>query len=375
MKGSIRKRSPGSWQVIVNLGRDGRGIRRRRTETVRGTKAQAQRRLRGLLIDFDHGIPPPERLLVRDWFYRWMTGVIIPHRRQGTKERYETIIRLHIEPKVGHLELAKVTPSDIGVLESQLLAAGKSPKTIQTIHIVLSGAFRHALRMEKIWRYLVSVVQPPPLRRVEPETPPSDLVNRMLRDAEADNHPLYPCIHLLAYTGMRRGEALGLVWDFVDLEEGYLHVKASLVRRSTGLVLEPPKTTSGERRIDLDRKTVGVLLRHQTNQAETKARQGTTFNDRGIVFADSFGDWVNPMVLTRTVTHYGKRAGFSKLTARSLRHFHASVALQSGQNIVVISKRLGHSNVSITSDIYSHSLPGWQKEAAEAFAAAMEQAH
>ena len=79
------------------------------------------------------------------------------------------------------------------------------------------------------------------------------------------------------------------------------------------------------------------------------------------------------MQLTRAVKKLGTRAGHPGMTVRSLRHFHASVALQTGENIVVVSKRLGHSNVSITSDIYAHSLPGWQKETAEAFAEAMKE--
>ena len=64
--------------------------------------------------------------------------------------------------------------------------------------------------------------------------------------------------------------------------------------------------------------------------------------------------------------------GHEGMAVRSLRHFHASVVLQQGQNIVVVSKRLGHANVSITTDIYAHALPGWQKQAARAFAETME---
>ena len=96
------------------------------------------------------------------------------------------------------------------------------------------------------------------------------------------------------------------------------------------------------------------------------------YEDRGVVFAGAYGEWINPAMLTRAVQSLGKRVGQPEMTVRSLRHFHASVALQSRQNIVVVSKRLGHSNVSITSDIYAHSLPGSQREMAQAFAEAME---
>lgn len=93
------------------------------------------------------------------------------------------------------------------------------------------------------------------------------------------------------------------------------------------------------------------------------------YDDRGRVFANEFGDWIRPHSLTNAVKGLGARVGFPRMTVHSLLHFHASVPLQTGQNIVV-SKRLGHSDVSITSDIYA--LPGWQRQAADAFADAME---
>ena len=85
------------------------------------------------------------------------------------------------------------------------------------------------------------------------------------------------------------------------------------------------------------------------------------------------GGWTNPAMLTRAVQSFGRKAGDAAMTVRSLRHFHASLMLQHGQNVVVVSKRLGHANVSMTTDIYAHALPGWQREAVDAFAAAMEE--
>ena len=137
-------------------------------------------------------------------------------------------------------------------------------------------------------------------------------------------------------------------------------------------MLQPPKTESGLRAVDLDGETVRVLARHRDLQQEVKATMRDAYDDRGRVFADATGEWLNPGSFTRWVKKFGERAGEPNMTIRSLHRFHASVTLQSGQNIVVVSKRLGHSNVSITSDIYAHSLPGWQRQAAEAFAKMME---
>ena len=125
--------------------------------------------------------------------------------------------------------------------------------------------------------------------------------------------------------------------------------------------------------MDLDAGTVEVLRRHQARQAELRESMGEAYEDRGRVFADPYGGWASPQRLLKAVKEYGRRAGQPSMSVRSLRHFHASLLHQSWQNVVVVSKRLGHSAVSITTDVYAHSLPGWQKQAAEAFAAAMEE--
>ena len=113
MKGAMRQRSAGTWEITINLGRDAQGVRRRRSVTVRGTKAQAQRRLRELLVEFDRGVIPPTPILLRDWLARWMGERIIPNRSGATAERYEGIIRRQIVPHLGHRQLDKITPLQI----------------------------------------------------------------------------------------------------------------------------------------------------------------------------------------------------------------------------------------------------------------------
>ena len=373
MKGSLRQRSPGSWELRVDIGRDAFGKRQRKSKTVRGTKTHAQRVLREMLTALDKGIGlTTEKILLRDWLARWMAERITPHRRQKTKERYQEIIDRHIVPLIGHINLEKLGPSHIQALESKLSAEGMSPKGVSLVHTVLSGATKHALRMELIYRNPVSLVSPPPLKRREIVPPEISAVRGALALAWEERHYLFACIHLIAYTGLRRGEALGLVWNNVDLDQGHIFVAGSLVRsRERGLIIEPPKTDSGRRTVDLDSGTIRVLAEHWDSQQRVKETMREAYEDRGRVFAGAYGEWPNPMSLTRAVKYLGSRVGHESMTVRSLRHFHASVTLQSGQNIVVVSKRLGHANVSITSDIYAHSLPGWQKQAAEAFAEAM----
>ena len=306
MQGSIRQRSPGSWELTVDLGRDPLGKRRRQFRAVRGTKAHARRELRKFLSALDRGMElPNERILLRDWLDRWMREVVAPHRRQRTKERYETIIDRHIAPAIGHVPLAKLGPSHIQALESDLLTC-MSPKSVQLVHTVLSGALKHAMRMELVYRNPVSLVSPPPVERRQMVPPDIASVRAALDLAREERHPLYACIHLIAYTGLRRGEALALVWPNVDLDRGHLTVEGSLVRSSErGLILEPPKTQSGRRGVDLDDGTTRVLVEHRAEQQYAIRLLGDAYADEGRVFAGADGGWVHPQQLTCAVKHLG----------------------------------------------------------------------
>ena len=136
-----------------------------------GTKAQARRELRRLLSTLDRGMDlPDDRLLVRDWFDRWMREVIASQRRQRTKERYQAVIDQYIVPAVGHIRLAKLSPSHIQALESELLTR-MSPSSVQLVHAVLSGALKHAMRMELVSRNPVSLVSRPAVERREAPSP------------------------------------------------------------------------------------------------------------------------------------------------------------------------------------------------------------
>ena len=373
MKGRIRQRSPGTWQISFDLGRDPFGKHLTRAETIRGTKAEAQRKVREMLTALDQGRNPvPADVSLRHWLDRWMAEEIHPpKRRQRTLETYRNVIDRHIVPYLGNLKLAKVKPAHIQELENRL-SNHLSPKMVNQVHIVLSGAFKYAFKMELVHRNPVSAVSPPPVS--SPEVPPPDIpaIRAVLDLARSDDNVLYPAMHLVAYTGMRRGEVMGLVWDHVDLERGTLRIEISLVQTRTGAIQEPPKTNAGRRIVDLDSGTIEVLVEHRRRQEEMREQMAEMFRDRGWVFADELGNPISPKRLYDTVKRYGQRAGHPDTTVRSLRHFHASLMLEGGENPVLVSKRLGHSKVSTTLNIYAHVSPGRQRRAAEAFAEAME---
>ena len=114
MRGEIKQRSPGSWQIRVFLGRDENGKRIRKNETVRGKKADAERRLREILGEMDHGVVPSvKRYKLAEWLKMWLDEVITHTTEQATFERYEEAVRLHIVPELGNIEISKITPRQV----------------------------------------------------------------------------------------------------------------------------------------------------------------------------------------------------------------------------------------------------------------------
>ena len=372
MTGSIRKRSPGSWELTVDLGRDANGKRIRRFASVKGTKKQAQQRLRELLTELDGGIEPfTGRILMRDWLNRWMSDCVEEHLSQATQDRYRGIVQNHLIPALGHIELKRLSPSHVQSLQKTLLDSGMDPKGVNLVRTVLSGSMKHALNLEMILRNPVPAAKAPPEPNREVQAPPIEAVISMLELAKELDDWLYPALHLLVYTGIRRGELLALLWDAVDFKNSEIHINLSLARRSNGLNLSSPKTASGNRTVSLDAGTVEVLRRHKERQDLEKAALGDAYSDQGVVFAGPLGEWLNPMMVTRRVGSLGKQVGYPDAKPHNMRHFHCTVGLEQNANISVMSQRLGHANPTITLRTYAHVLPSWQQDAADDFARTM----
>ena len=368
MRGEIKQRSPGSWQIRVFLGRDEHGKRIRKNETVQGKKADAERRLREILGQMDGGVVPSvERYKLAEWLPLWLDEVISPNKEQKTYDRYEGVVRLHLVPNLGAVEVAKLGPRQVKDLETKLLNEGMDRIGVRMVHNVLSGAMKHALRMELISRDPVALVSPPSAPSAEAYSPDMEQVRALLAVGAASGHYLWPCVYLIIFTGLRRGEALALTWEKLDLEGRKLRVEASLVTAKGGGIVKRPKTESGRRTVDLDVETVAVLREHKNRQQELSDQLGVELPEWVFPRQDLTG-WCHPNTLAHFVGSLSEKAECPDVTMRSLRHFHASVALKSGQNPVVVSKRIGHSKVSTTMDIYAHALPGWQSETAEAVA-------
>ncbi len=378
MTGTKRQRKRGVWEITVERGRDAKGNRRRRSCTVHGTKSDADRKQREMAAEAEQEVISGKSslympVLVQDWVPKYLEDVVRLYPGVTTYERYTSAADLHIFPTVGDVPLKELSPKHVRIMDRSLADGatskkGLSPRSIQIVHTVLSGAYEYAIEMELInHNPLRSGPRPKaPLKKI---VPPDMLpIKRLLRLAEVEGHCLFAYIYLLTYTGMRRGEGMALDWCCVDWDKRviYIRVAASKTHKH-GMLTKAPKSLSGIRAIALDAGTVEVLRQHQRSQIAAGTSDGLT----GLVFPCPGGGLMKPTTMLRQLKELGARVGLPDITFHSFRHFHISVILQEKENVTVAAERAGHSDPSVTLRQYAHVLYGWQQGAADAFASAM----
>jgi integrase len=178
----------------------------------------------------------------------------------------------------------------------------------------------------------------------------------------------YPLWLLLATTGLRRGEALGLGWANVDLTNARLTIIRTLIdvedSNDDKPVWSDPKTAAGRRSVAIDDATVAAIRTHKALMATERLAMGGAYRDFDLVFARADGRPYHPERVSRAFRSRAKKAGVPVIRLHDLRHTWATLALTAGIPAKVVQDRLGHSTVAITLNIYSHVTPQLQSDAA-----------
>ena len=233
--------------------------------------------------------------------------------------------------------------------------------TLLHVHRVLFSALKNAVMADIVGRNAAEAVEPQRPVRHEVETMGWAEVHRFLEEV---TDPVYRTLVLLdIQTDLRRSEMLGLQWRDVDLAGGSLSVQRALIKYSSGnMGLTVSKTGQG-RVVALSEESVDALMEHKDLYREVAGQDG-------FVFCDSDGSPLEPDKVTKDFKKMTKRAGIPGLRLHDLRHTRASLMLAEGVHLKIVSERLGHSNMGITGDLYSHVRPSLQREAVARFGAA-----
>lgn len=356
-EGTIYKRSDGRWLAQMMLA-DGK-----RKSFYGKTRAEAVAKLTDALRDMRKGLPiTGERQTLAQHLAVWIETIKM-QRKPKTYRSYEQLMRLHVVPTLGKVRLASLTPQQVQQLYARKLEAGLSQTTVQHIHAVLHAALDNALRQGLVQRNVADLVDAPAMRHREMLVFNVEQAKTLL--AAAAGTRLEALYVLALTTGMREGELLALRWRDVDLDAGHILVQHTLQQ----IPGRPPEITSAKtrqsrRKIALTSTAIEALRRHRALQVEEQLRVGPAWSDWDLVFCNTVG---NPLdggkVLYRGLRPLLKQAWLPAIRFHDLRHTAATLMLLQGVHPKIVSEMLGHANISITLQRYSHVLPDMQKEA------------
>ncbi|MCU1445037.1 site-specific integrase [Cryobacterium sp.] len=321
---------------------------------------------------------------ITEYANHWVTGLRL---QNSTIQGYRKIIRNHISPAIGNIRLDKLTATRIAAHYRELEKSGRrdttglgeplSANSVNKVHVVLGALLDAAVDDGLIAmnpakkKRTVNAPTGSQIRAQRPEikTWTGGELHAFLtwnRDVLRDD--LFPLWRTIAYTGMRRSEALALRWSDLNTATGRLSIRraADVTVRN----LTKSTKTGSARVLDLDPETVGILKAF-------KAQRGAISLDLAradaYVFGNDAGAIRSPNEVGRRWTFRVERAqaaidGLPRVTLKGLRHTHATLLLELGEHPKVVQERLGHSTITTTMNIYSHVTPTMQKAAVNRFA-------
>ncbi len=369
-EGSVHKRKQGGWQGSVAVGTvDGR----RKRKTVYGaTQREVLAKIAAIRRTLDAGLPvgTSRPMTLGDYLDAWLRDTLPTVVRPSTAESYASLTRQHIIPGLGHHRLDKLTAVHIRAFlrdkSTQTSPRTKRPlsaRTIQYLHAVLRLALEQARRDDLVVRNVAGLVAGPKVQRPEvtPLTP--EEAGQLFAQAATDR--LSPLWLLVTALGLRRGEALALRWEDVDLDRGHLQVKATVQRVGGKLVrAEMPKTKSSRRALPLPAVVVDALRAHRAAQLQERLASAVWIDDT-LVFTTGIGTPLEPRNVLRSFHALCDRAQVRRVRIHDLRHAAASFMLLQGVDMRVVMGTLGHSRLATTSDLYTHLLEPVQRAAAD----------
>lgn len=391
----------------VDLGwEDGK---RRRKCYYGATRKEVAGKLTKGLRDVQTGVElPDERQTVEQYLRSWLTHVE-GRLRPRAFATYVQAVDLHLVPGVGKVALAKLTPQHLQAWFGKHQEAGASARTIRYTRTVLRAALNQALRWDMVVRNAAALVEPPRhiAREIQPLLP--EQARALL--AQAEDHRLGGLVSVALALGLRSGEALGLRWSDVDLDAGTVAVRQALERsggnaaarktlvaerrmllktileaaddvaRDTAKArladlrkqLKPVQTTTRfvEPKSARSRRTVRLpdiitkrLTTHRKRQLQERLLAGKHWKESGLVFTTTLGTPLHPRNVSHEFKAMLKAAKLPAIRFHDLRHTAATLLLAQGVDPRTIMETLGHSQISLTLNTYSHVVPALQSDAA-----------
>jgi len=313
----------------------------------------------------------------RQTFQSYAEYVLELKERRGDKHSSIADYKLmskRIYPAIGHIKLRELRPDHLNSFYADLAKPGQnkrtggklSNKTILRHHRFISIVLAQAVREGLVPFNAASRAEPPKAEKKEANHLQKDDIAAILKALETEPIKWQMLVHMLMITGARRGEIIGLKWKNVDFDNNRIYICNTVYYTpDRGVYESSPKTESSKRYIALPAQTMQELKKYRVWQYEERLKLGAYYQNQDYVFSQDNGNVMHPDSLATWLARFSKRHGLPHINPHAFRHTMASMLFFNGMDAVSISKRLGHAQVSTTSDIYAHVIAEADKKNAD----------
>ena len=365
--GSIRQRPDGRWEARISVGTNpatGKPIRR---SIYGATQAEVRKEMTAVLRELDKGTyTTPSKMKVSEWLNEWMTTFCANKVKPLTYASYDAIIRNHINPAIGRLELQSVKGVHVQKLYNTMTDAGLSGKTVKNVSAVLHKAFAMAMKQGYITMNPCGGAELP--KATEPEIRPLTDEEIPLFLAAIKDSPMRNAYALCLFAGLREGECLGLSWGQVDFKRGRITICQQLQRekKKGGEYYIASTTKSGKARtIEPPPIAFQYLKAERNRQLENRFKAaGAWSNPDDLVFTDELGQHLTIMTFYRHFKKIAASIGRPDARPHDLRHTAATVAIASGADVKSVQSLMGHATAAFTLNKYAHTSEKMMKDTA-----------
>lgn len=359
------------YRISIEKGRKQDGTRNRITETFEGTLKQAIDRRDELLYEVKHfQIKPDSNMNFLEYAKLWLKDYAEINIKPSTLYGYKSCLNAHILPRFKDYKLSDITVYELEKFYNDLRKTKSLNPDSNGNHNLLSEAVvrhQHSLLCVMLntavkWDFInfnpcLKLTKPPTVTRKEMKFYDEEELKKLFQHLEYENLTFKTAIYLLTLGGMRRGECLGLFWEHVDFEKKTITIKNNLLNiREKGVYLDTPKTKKSKRTISLPDICFDLLKKLKTKQELEKEMFSNDWIDTEFVFKDEYGNYYNPSRLSRQWVLFQKKHNLKHIRLHDLRHTCATYLLSHNVPIATVSKKLGHSNIYTTLDVYTHSV-------------------
>jgi len=356
-KESIRKRKDGSeyvykfWEAQVTTGYDQYGNQKRKTITGQ-SRVEVAEKLKVLLSEQQRNeLVDKNNILFKDWLHNYLTKYKKLQIRQSTYDKYESLAKTNIYPFLGHRKIQDIRTSDIQNLIS-MKAVEKSAATVREIHQIINQALNQACIERLVHRNEAAHVILPKITQQEIIPLTDQELERLI--SVASGHHLYPALLLEIGTGLRRGELLALQWRNVNFAKNTIAITQSYIKTRIGNLMQSPKTKSSIRIVSVPSSIMAILKTHKEGVSSL------------FVFTQKNSDKpVSPRHFSKIFEVWCSKAQLNTKRFHDLRHTYASQLLAANVHMKVVQAQLGHADIKVTMNRYSHLSHDQLQEAAE----------